>query len=47
MRVFGTLIAMGGGCTIFGVDGVLGGGEGVNVGKDEDEDEGKGEVLIA
>jgi len=46
MRVFGTLIAMDGGCMIFGVDGELGGGEGVNVGKNEDEDEDEGEVLI-
>jgi len=43
MGVFSTLIMMGGGgCAIFGIDGVLGGGEGVNVGKDE----GEGEVLI-
>jgi hypothetical protein len=47
MGVFGTLIMMGdGGCAIFGIDGVLGGGKGVNVGKDEDKDEGEGEVLI-
>jgi hypothetical protein len=46
MRVFGTLIAMDGGCTIFVVDGELGGGKGVNVGKDEDEDEDEGEVPI-
>ena len=44
MGVFGTLITMGGGCAIFGIDDVLGGGEGVNVGKDEDE--GEGEVSI-
>ena len=45
MRVFGMLIMMGGCSTIFGIDGVLGGGEGVNVGKDRDE--GEGEVLIS
>jgi len=44
MGVFGMLITMGGGCAIFGIDDVLGGGEGVNVGKDEDE--GEGEVSI-
>jgi hypothetical protein len=46
MRVFGTLIAMGGGCMIFGVDGVLGDSKGVNVGKDKDKDEDEGEVSI-
>ena len=46
MRVFGTLIVTDGGCTIFGVDGEMGGGEGVNVGKDEDEDEVEGEVSL-
>ena len=46
MRAFGTLITMDGGCTIFGADGELGGGEGVNVSKDEDEDEVEGEVSL-
>jgi hypothetical protein len=41
--VFSTFIAMGGGgCAIFGIEGVLEGVKGVNDGKGED----KGEVLI-
>ena len=40
------LITMGNrGCAIFGIDGVLGGGESVKVSKDKDE--GEGEVSIS
>ena len=34
------------GCVIFGIEGILGGSEGVKDGKGKDEDKGKGEVSI-